>query len=184
MMRKRRILSDSTIFSAGRLLLPAYNFATTMASNYSVHRLGALASLIFLWLKTCSQLFGPCILWPNGPGYIVLGGYPAPPTERGTAAPTFRPTVLARIPAGPHFAHNPYCRLGNARRAACVELLPDNCHPSNLTSDAVILQSAYRANHSAETSGANARGYFYLLDFSAAFDAVDHATAWSVSYMI
>ena len=26
-----------------------------------------------------------------GPGDIVLDGNPAPPTERGTAAPTFRP---------------------------------------------------------------------------------------------
>jgi len=25
-----------------------------------------------------------------GPGHIVLGGDPAPPTERGTAAPTFQ----------------------------------------------------------------------------------------------
>ena len=35
-----------------------------------------------------------------GPGNIVLDGYPAPRTERGTAAPTFRPMsiVVERSP--------------------------------------------------------------------------------------
>ena len=45
--------------------------------------------------------------------------------------PTFRPTVLARIPAGTHFIHNPYRRLGSVRRAAVVAILPDDCHPSS-----------------------------------------------------
>jgi len=50
----------------------------------------------------------PCLFWPNGwthqdatwyagrprPGDIVLVGDPAPLTERDTAAPTFRPTLL------------------------------------------------------------------------------------------
>jgi len=57
-------------------------------------------------------IFGPCLLWPNGwmdqdatwrkaglgPRDIVLDGDPAapPPTKRemGTAAPSFRPTLL------------------------------------------------------------------------------------------
>jgi len=53
--------------------------------------------------------FGSCLLWQNswmyqdatwyggldiGPGDIVLDGDPAPPTERGTGAPTFRPTSI------------------------------------------------------------------------------------------
>jgi len=33
---------------------------------------------------------------------------------------TFRPTVLARIPAGLRFTYNQYCRLGSARRASLV----------------------------------------------------------------
>jgi len=36
-----------------------------------------------------------------------------------------------RIPAGQHFTHNQYCRPDNARRAALVAMLPDNCHPSS-----------------------------------------------------
>jgi len=42
-----RILSSSTKFSAGWPLLPAYNFAATMASTYSTYHLGAVASEIF-----------------------------------------------------------------------------------------------------------------------------------------
>jgi len=49
-------------------------------------------------------IFDPCLLWPNGwmdqdaawyggiglgPGHFVLGGDPAPPSDRGTAAPNF-----------------------------------------------------------------------------------------------
>jgi len=61
-----------------------------------------------------------------------------------TAAPTFRPTALARIPAGLHFTHNPYCRLGSAWRAALVVILSDNCHrvvflwPPYVTGQAII----------------------------------------------
>jgi len=44
------------------------------------------------------------------------------PTERGTAAPTFRPTALAHIPASPRFTHNPFCQLRSARRAALVAI--------------------------------------------------------------
>ena len=43
-----RILSNSAKFSAGRPLLPAYNFSATMASTSSTYRLGAVASLKFL----------------------------------------------------------------------------------------------------------------------------------------
>jgi len=62
---------------------------------------------------------------------IVLDGYPLPPTERAQQPPTFRPTALAGIPAGPHFAHSPDSRLRSERRAALVAILPDNCHPSS-----------------------------------------------------
>jgi len=60
----------------------------------------------------------------------VLGGDPAPPYGKGQAqariatAPTFQPTALARLPAGPHFTHNQHCRLGSAWRAALVAILP------------------------------------------------------------
>jgi len=66
------------------------------------------------------------------PDDIVLDGYPMQlPPERGTAATTFRPIALARIPASRNFTHNAYCQLGNARRTALVAILPDNCHPSS-----------------------------------------------------
>jgi len=66
------------------------------------------------------------------PGDIALDGDPASPsTQRGTAAHTFRPIALVRIPACPYFPHNSYCQLDNARRAAIVAILPDNCHPSS-----------------------------------------------------
>jgi len=46
-----------------------------------------------------------------GPGYIVLDGYPAPPTERGTAAP--------------HFSAHVYCgqRVARLKLPAAAELL-------------------------------------------------------------
>jgi len=117
-----RILSNSAKFSAGRHLLPAYNFSATMTTTYSTYRFGAVAnSKIFGDWKYASPLLGPRLLWPNGwmdQDTIWYGGMPRPrrhlvrwtptfPTERGTAAPDFRPTVLARIPAGPHFTHKP-----------------------------------------------------------------------------
>ena len=49
MMHKNvRILSNSAKFSAGRPLLPAYNFSTTMASTCSTYRFAAVPSLKFL----------------------------------------------------------------------------------------------------------------------------------------
>jgi len=40
-----------------------------------------------------------------GPDHIVLDGEPGPPTERGTAAPTFRPTLLLHSrPATPELS--------------------------------------------------------------------------------
>jgi len=48
-------LSSSAKFSAGRRLLPAYNFSATVASTYSsgysTYRLGAVASLKFLAIE-------------------------------------------------------------------------------------------------------------------------------------
>ena len=71
---------------------------------------------------TATQLFGPCLLWPNGwmdqdatplgtevdlvPGHIVLDGDSAPPTpERGTATPFF----LAYVYCGQTVPHLSYC---------------------------------------------------------------------------
>jgi len=67
------------------------------------------------------------------PGGIMLDGDPAPPSRKGAQQPpTFQPTALACILTGPHFTHNPYCRLGIARRVAVMAILPDDCHPSSL----------------------------------------------------
>jgi len=50
-----------------------------------------------------------------GPGDIVLDGDTDPlSTQRGTAAPTFRPTALVCIPTGLYFTYNPYCPLDSA----------------------------------------------------------------------
>ena len=64
-----------------------------------------------------------------GLGDVVLDWDAALPRKGAQQSPTFRPTALAHIPAGPPFTHNPYCRLGSARRAALVAILPNNCHP-------------------------------------------------------
>ena len=47
-----------------------------------------------------------------GPGDIVLDGNPAPPTERGTAAPTFRPVsfVAKRSPISATAEHLLKCK--------------------------------------------------------------------------
>ena len=45
--------------------------------------------------------------------------------------PHFSAQCSGPHPPGPHFTHNRYCRLGSARRAARVAILPDNCHPSS-----------------------------------------------------
>jgi len=54
----------------------------------------------------------------------VLSGDP-PPHGKGHSSPQFSAIALARIPAGSHFTHNPFCRLGSARRAAVVAMLPE-----------------------------------------------------------
>jgi len=63
---KMRILSNIAKFSADRPLFTACNFSATMASTYSTHHLGAVASLKFLAIENVSPLFDPCLLWPNG----------------------------------------------------------------------------------------------------------------------
>ena len=89
-----------------------------MATTCSTYRLlnDGLPKIFGDW-KYDSPLFGPCLLWRNGwmdqdtifnegrhrPGDIVLDGDSPPSTERSTAAPTFQPTALARIPTVPHF---------------------------------------------------------------------------------
>ena len=134
-----------SIFYWSALLL-AYNFSATMATTYSTYRLGAMAFLKFLAIENMPPHFSAHVYYGQMAGriripldtevclgldVIVLGGDPPPPTERTQQPPTFRPPALAGIPAGPHFAHNPYCGLGSARRAALVTILPDNCHPSS-----------------------------------------------------
>jgi len=49
-----RISSNSEKISAGRPLLPAYNFSAIMSTIYTTYRLGAVTSLKFLalWLPT------------------------------------------------------------------------------------------------------------------------------------
>ena len=97
--------------------------------------------------KYASPLFGRCLLWPNGgmdqdatwyggmpaPCDIVLDGDPAPPRNGAQQLPTFRPTALARVPAGPHFIHKHYCLLGSAQQLALVAIQPDNCHLPSFT---------------------------------------------------
>jgi len=56
-----RILSNSAKFSAGRPLLPAYNFSATMACTYSTHRLVAVASVKLLAIENILLLFGPLL---------------------------------------------------------------------------------------------------------------------------
>jgi len=50
------ILFSSTKFSAGRPLLPSYNFSATMASIYSIYGLGAVASLKFLAIENMPRI--------------------------------------------------------------------------------------------------------------------------------
>jgi len=136
-----RLMSNSVKFSAGRPLLPVYHFSATMATTYSTYayRLGSVASLNFLAIEnTCMPpTFRPMSIIAKRldiSGYrdIEFDGDPAPPPCKGAQQfPTFRPTALARMPAGPHFTHSPYCRLGSPRLAALVAIQPDNCHPSN-----------------------------------------------------
>ena len=59
----------------------------------------------------------------------MLDGDPAPPPRKGAQQPPLFGPLL--WPAGPHFIHNPYCRIGSARWVAVVAILPDNCHPSS-----------------------------------------------------
>jgi len=135
-----RILSNSAKFSAGRPLLTAYNFSATMATISSTYRLGLWPPQQFLAIENMPPYFSAQVCYDQRVGTevdlgrcdIVLDGDPAClSTQRSTVAPTFRPTALARITAGPHFTHKTYCRLGSARRAALVAILPGNCHPSS-----------------------------------------------------
>jgi len=90
-----------------------------MANTYSTYRLGAVASLKFLAIENMPPHFSAHVyycqtagwIWIplgttvrlGGPSDIVLDGDQAPLfTQRGTAAPTFWPTALTGIPAGPH----------------------------------------------------------------------------------
>jgi len=56
-LQKMCILSNSTKFSAVQPLLLAYNFSATMASTYSTHRLGAVASLNFFAIENMPPHF-------------------------------------------------------------------------------------------------------------------------------
>ena len=104
-----------------------------MATTYSTYRLGAVDSLKMPSHFSVHVYYDQTAGWIGiplgmevglGPGDIVLDGDTAlPSTQSDTASPTFRPTALVRIPAGPHFIHNPYCGLNSARSAALVAIL-------------------------------------------------------------
>jgi len=111
-----------------------------MAVLNNSYRLGVVASLKFLAIENMPPHFSTHVCYGQTAGWIriplgmevrlgpdhTITWDPAPrSTQTATAAPTF-------WPAGPHFTHNLYCRLGNAWRAALVAILPDNCHPSSL----------------------------------------------------
>jgi len=55
--QKIRILSNSAKFSAGRPLLPAYNFSATMTS---INRLWAVASVNFLAIQSFKIICSVC----------------------------------------------------------------------------------------------------------------------------
>jgi len=106
---------------------------------------GTVAPYNFWRLKMCLPTFWSMSIMAKrlgGSGYHLVRSYASAqvtlsqmethlPTERGTATPTFRPTALAHIPAGPHFTHNPFCRL----RGRLSWQSHQNCHPSSFFSD-------------------------------------------------
>jgi len=81
-----------------KINIKSYRFWATVTSNGSPYATGPLFYLSCLCVKLvyCGQTVG-WIKVPLGmevgldPGYTMLDGAPAPPTERGTGAPTFRP---------------------------------------------------------------------------------------------
>jgi len=103
-------LSNSAKFSAGRLLLPAYNFSATMATTYSTHRLGAVASLIFFAIENMPPHFSTHVYYGQtagwikitlctevglDPGHTVLDGHPlSPRKEAQLQSLTFRPMSI------------------------------------------------------------------------------------------
>jgi len=56
MIRKMRILLNIVKFSAGRPLVPAYNFSATMTSTSSTYRLRAVASLRLLAIENMPRI--------------------------------------------------------------------------------------------------------------------------------
>jgi len=142
-MQKMCILSNSEKFSAGRLLLPEYDFSATLATTYSTYHLGSVASLKFLAIENMPPHFSAHVYCGQSGGWIRIPLMPrprqhcvrwvpsSPPHTEAQKPPTFWPTALAPIPAGPHFTHNLYCQLGSAQWAALMAILLDNCHPSS-----------------------------------------------------
>jgi len=114
-------------------IAPGYNFSATMASTYSTRRLGLVTYLKFLATENMPPYFSAHVYYGQTTEWIrrhfVRWGRSSSHAKGHSRPPTFRPTALARIPAGPHFTHSRYCRLGNARPVALVAILPDNCHP-------------------------------------------------------
>ena len=110
-----------------------------MATSIALWGLGAVASLNVLAIENVPPHFlthvyyGQTAGWIRiqlgtevglGPGGIVLDGDPAPLRAKWhSSPPTFQPTPLACIPAGPHFTHNPCCRLGSAWQVALMAIL-------------------------------------------------------------
>jgi len=57
--QKLHILSNSAKFSAGRPVLPAYNFSATVFTICTTYRLGAVGSLKFLGIENMTTHFWP-----------------------------------------------------------------------------------------------------------------------------
>ena len=137
-----RILYNSEKISAGRpIYFHRIIFRPQLPVPVALIVWGLLPSLIFLRLKKCYPTFRSMSKRLDGSGYhlvrsrprprryCVRWGHSSPSTQRGTAAPTFRPISLARIPAGPHSTRNPIDDW--AMRGGRLSWHTDNCHPSS-----------------------------------------------------
>jgi len=67
-----RILSISAKFSAGRPLLPAYNFSATIVTTYSTYSLRAVARLKFLAIENMTPHFSAHICYGKMAGWIMV----------------------------------------------------------------------------------------------------------------
>ena len=111
---KMYILSNSAKFSAGRPTLPVHNFSVTMATTYTIYRLGAVSSLNFLAIENMPPHFSAHVYYGQtagwikiplgtdvglGPGDIVLDGIQLPIHAKGHNSP---PPQFSAHWSGPH----------------------------------------------------------------------------------